>query len=288
MERHALFTAFLLAALLVCGCDGRMEQQLSEVRAQAEALSEKHDQAVAEKKELRSELETLRALNETLRSDIEELQERAKSLDEVQSKLTGSQRRVAELEEKLAETAEERAVPAEKSPEDEAGLQKVKARLELLGADLFRRHEYGAARAALLSARELGSDSPAAAFRLAYCETALGKLEEALENYQACRAILDSALESDEELLKKCLVNQGVALAKLGRFQEAAELYEKALSVDPQYSPAHFNLGLLYAGELGEPEQAVESFRKHIANGGGRSVSARKMIREIQQGSDAE
>ena len=43
--------------------------------------------------------------------------------------------------------------------------------------------------------------------------------------------------------------NIGIVFRKLGRREEAISQYKKALSVDPEYAGAHYNLGLVYGGK---------------------------------------
>ena len=43
--------------------------------------------------------------------------------------------------------------------------------------------------------------------------------------------------------------NIGIFCRKLGRYEEAISQYKKALSIDPDYAGAHYNLGLTYGGK---------------------------------------
>ena len=58
------------------------------------------------------------------------------------------------------------------------------------------------------------------------------------------------------------LNNTGEALSDLGRSGEAIEAYQQAISVDPKYEPAFYNLGLCYE-ELGRNKEAIDSFKRH-------------------------
>jgi len=60
----------------------------------------------------------------------------------------------------------------------------------------------------------------------------------------------------------------GMVLRKLGKFTDAEGAYLQALAADPNYAPAHLNLGVLYDMYLGEPQQALEQFERYIAIAG--------------------
>ena len=50
-----------------------------------------------------------------------------------------------------------------------------------------------------------------------------------------------------------------MALAKLGRHEEACEAYEQALYLEPTYINTHYNKGLALV-ELGRYEEAIRAF----------------------------
>jgi tetratricopeptide (TPR) repeat protein len=58
--------------------------------------------------------------------------------------------------------------------------------------------------------------------------------------------------------------NIGLSLSALGRQQEAAAAFEKAVELKPDYAEAHYNLGVLHSGAERYAE-AVESFRRALA-----------------------
>jgi tetratricopeptide (TPR) repeat protein len=118
---------------------------------------------------------------------------------------------------------------------------------------------------------------------MAYCEAAFGQDARAAEHYAACREALQAGPTANGQLLKKCLLNHGVALSRLGKREQAAELYREGIALDESYAPPYFNLGLLYAEQPDKHEEAIEALRKHIAYGGERSVSARNLIRDLQK-----
>jgi len=52
------------------------------------------------------------------------------------------------------------------------------------------------------------------------------------------------------------LFNLGILLRKNARYDEAAEIQQRVLSRNPSHGGAHFELGALFAGPLGDPERA--------------------------------
>jgi predicted O-linked N-acetylglucosamine transferase (SPINDLY family) len=57
--------------------------------------------------------------------------------------------------------------------------------------------------------------------------------------------------------------NLGTALLRLGKLDEAAACYERALRLKPDLAPAHNNLGVVHAGQ-GRLAEAVVSFRRAV------------------------
>ena len=56
----------------------------------------------------------------------------------------------------------------------------------------------------------------------------------------------------------------GIVERKLGKFSEAEAAYLRAISAEPNYAPAHLNLGVLYDLYLAEPQKALEQFERYI------------------------
>jgi len=81
-----------------------------------------------------------------------------------------------------------------------------------------------------------------------------GRLEEALREHQAA---LDRRIERPEEVLS----NMAVIHAALRRDDEARVHLERALSVNPNYIPAIYNLGLHHE-EFGDRKAALELFHR--------------------------
>ncbi len=59
--------------------------------------------------------------------------------------------------------------------------------------------------------------------------------------------------------------NKGLALDKLGRYQEAVDSYEKALSIDPNDATVWHNKGLAL-DKLGRYQEAADSYERALIN----------------------
>jgi len=56
----------------------------------------------------------------------------------------------------------------------------------------------------------------------------------------------------------------GIALRRLGKFSEAEAAYQRTIAADPNYAPAHLNLGVLYDLYLAQPQKALEEFERYL------------------------
>lgn len=56
----------------------------------------------------------------------------------------------------------------------------------------------------------------------------------------------------------------GIVQRKLGKFSDAEATYQRTIEVDPNYAPAHLNLGMLYDLYLAEPHKALEQFEHYL------------------------
>ncbi len=274
-----LLWASTLALLGGCGAD--LEEELSRSRAESRQWQTRYEALLDENREALRTVDTLEAENRDLQDRLERLSARTERLDELQQTVTSKQQRIAELEERLRQ--ETRDVPADEPDESQAPVERVRARLSDLGAELFEAGQYDSARAALRSVLELGDQSVQTLYRLAYSEAAAGNLDAAAEHYAACLQALEADAEPDLPLRLKCLNNAGAVAQRQGRARQAADLYKRALERDERHTPAHFNLGLLYLQELDRPREGVEALRRHVALGGERTAAAAQLIRQAQQ-----
>jgi len=65
----------------------------------------------------------------------------------------------------------------------------------------------------------------------------------------------------------------GVLARRQGRFADAELAYLQAISLQPDYAPAYFNLAMLYELYLPRPELAVQNYERYLEVGG--AVDAR-------------
>jgi len=267
-------------ALLQCGCDNGQAEQIA-------ALEKARTKAEDEAQEWRGKYEDLINRQEVLQVKIvgannrnEALQKELDSLKAQVERLTTNLHLAATPPPATPEAGTQPSQPAHSS---QGTLSDLLQQLEGLGQALFVKEEYATAAAVLNIAVHAGADSPSTYCQLADSEARLGDYEAAVSDYEAALKALGPPKDEDTAIRLGCLTNYGAALQRLGRHQEAEQAYRDALSVEPDYAPVHFNLGLLYATELKRPIDAIDHLRRHIVQGGTRSESARQIIQELQE-----
>lgn len=89
---------------------------------------------------------------------------------------------------------------------------------------------------------------------------------------------LDQLQDKSNELAKKVsnikgesqkdrvdyLYNLGVAYTQGGMYEDAAEMYEKVLIIDPNDAGSHYNLGILYDEHLGKADEGIKHYEAYI------------------------
>ena len=82
------------------------------------------------------------------------------------------------------------------------------------------------------------------------------KLPEAESALKAAVQINPVNLQAGNEL--------GIVERRLGKFSDAEAAYQHTIGADPNYAPAHLNLGVLYDLYMAEPQKALEEFERYI------------------------
>ena len=98
--------------------------------------------------------------------------------------------------------------------------------------------------------RSPGVTAPYINIAVAYMRT--NKLEPAEQHFKTALGLVPNHPVASNEY--------GLLLRKGGRFKEAREIYEKALTSFPDYLPVHRNLGILCDLYLNDPECALKQF----------------------------
>ncbi len=60
------------------------------------------------------------------------------------------------------------------------------------------------------------------------------------------------------------LTDQGVMYRKVGRYDKAVANFEKAQAIDPKHLQSIFNLGLVYADDLKQPDKALKAWSRYL------------------------
>ena len=102
---------------------------------------------------------------------------------------------------------------------------------------------------------ELSPQDPDAYYKLGNTKRKLGKLDDAVKNY-------DRSIELDSHVAE-VYVNRGAAKAELGELGEAIEDFNKAIELNPELSQAYTNRGFAKF-KLSEPEEAIIDYDKAI------------------------
>jgi tetratricopeptide (TPR) repeat protein len=164
-----------------------------------------------------------------------------------------------------------------------AQVRKVHSELQSLAAEALQERRWELARRLLISSIDLGADDPEVFFTVAYCcgsvgdhDDAAGWYEEAIGEPEAMRPV------APDHLLPRLYNNYAATLVKLRREDEALEWYRKSVQADENYPAVYYNLGRLYEDHLGQPEDAVRAYRRHMALGGSRSADAARHIQKLE------
>ncbi len=81
-----------------------------------------------------------------------------------------------------------------------------------------------------------------------------GDLDKAATAYQKALALAEG---SRKDISKAIFNNFGVIYMNNGNWEMAAQAFNEALLLDPEYKAANFNLGILYA-KIGNAKKALE------------------------------
>jgi Flp pilus assembly protein TadD len=81
------------------------------------------------------------------------------------------------------------------------------------------------------------------------------------------------------------MINYGAVLRTKGQFEEAEQVYLKAVSADPTRPEGYHNLAILYGDDMGRPQDAIKYFNLYIQYSQGkedRNERVNKWINDLQ------
>ena len=76
----------------------------------------------------------------------------------------------------------------------------------------------------------------------------------------------------------------GIVYRESGDYARAEQAYRSALTVRPDYAPAHLNLGILYDVCLKRPQEALEQYHEYQRDAGGDRPMVAVWIKELEAG----
>ena len=139
------------------------------------------------------------------------------------------------------------------------------ARLVKSGFELLRQRDYQAARVELKKALALDSGQPRALYNLALVELYDGQYEEALAGFQKVLALEASRPGTiSRSMSALAFTNLGFIYNQRHRYDEAANVLEQAVELDPDNASAWSNLGVTRR-RLGQTLPAADAFRRAYA-----------------------
>ncbi len=80
------------------------------------------------------------------------------------------------------------------------------------------------------------------------------------------------------------LTDQGVMYRDQGDFQKAVASFQKANQIDPKHVQSLFNLGVVYAQDLKQPDKALAALNRivEVAPGSPHAAQARQLIEDLK------
>ena len=136
----------------------------------------------------------------------------------------------------------------------------------------------GTAVAAFRQAIRLEPRHPDAYFNLGLLSAERGDLSSAVQLFKSV-----TVLEPDSAPAWAVL---GELYRRRGRIDEALAALGRAHALDAGWPPVHFNRGVLYAGALGERDEAARAFRRflEVQDSGPEATAARRYLEELAAG----
>lgn len=92
-----------------------------------------------------------------------------------------------------------------------------------------------------------------------------GMLNDAIGEYRKAIALSEKLAKDAPvgEPAAELYNNLAIAHRESGEFRKAEEAYRKAITINPKFSPAYYNLGVLYDLYLDQPHDALRYYREY-------------------------
>lgn len=111
-----------------------------------------------------------------------------------------------------------------------------------------------------------------------------GMPDKAVSEYTMAISIAESssAASSNRTVASELYNNLAIAHRESGKFKTAEEAYRKAITLNPNFATAYYNLGVLYDLYLNQPLDAVQCFRE-FERLAGRNQTVDVWIADLEQ-----
>jgi tetratricopeptide (TPR) repeat protein len=126
-----------------------------------------------------------------------------------------------------------------------------------------------------------GPDAPPTATPAVTGQFAAARVSLDAGRYDEARQMLEAALAVDP-VNAPALNRLGYANRKLGRFQVAKGSYESAIVADPNFADAERNLGILLDLYLGDPAAALPHYERYQTLTSGADTEVAGWVKELQ------
>jgi tetratricopeptide (TPR) repeat protein len=101
-------------------------------------------------------------------------------------------------------------------------------------------------------------------------------------DYAEAVTLLERAAKTSENN-HGLFMNLGIAYRGVGRLEDAAKAWRRALEINPKNPDPHFNLGILQGDDLKDYAASIASFKAYISAGGSQTALAQEYVTAVEK-----